>query len=155
LRGTEGDLLLQVITSYADIRRDAQSLRLRAANLRQLQGTLDEVKARREAGELTRTDIGLAETQLQLAMTQYNSTLQQWQQDRAIYAALVGHDPGNLAPSPPLPHVPDSIDDAFDAAQNLSPDLAQAIATEKESRARIAAARAQGHPTVTLTGNAR
>ncbi|WP_206243583.1 TolC family protein [Novosphingobium terrae] len=154
LRGAEGDLLLQVITSYADIRRDAQSLRLRAANLKQLQGTLDEVKARREAGELTRTDIGLAETQLQLAVTQYNSTVQQWQQDRATYAMLVGHDPGNLAPSPALPHVPENVDAALDTAQDLSPDLAQAISTEKESRAKIAAARAEGHPTVTLTGNA-
>lgn len=154
LRGAEGDLLLQVITAYADIRRDDQVLRLRVANLRQLGATLDEVIARRDAGELTRTDIGLAETQLDTAQSQYNSAQQQFEQDRAVFAALVGHDPGVLAPAPSLPHVPASIDVAFDLAQQMSPDLAQAIATEKESRSRIAAAAAQGKPTVSLTGTA-
>lgn len=154
LRGAEGDLLLQVVTAYTDIRRDSEALRLRAANLGQLQATLDEVKARREAGELTRTDIGLAETQLELAQSQYNSTAQQLEQDRATYAVFVGHDAGNLAPPPPLPNVPQDVDQAFALAEDMSPDLAQAIDTEKESRAKIAAAKAQGKPTVTLQGSA-
>ncbi len=154
LRGVEGDLLLQVITTYADTRRDAEALRLRAANLKQLQATLDEVKARREAGELTRTDIGLAETQLELAQSLYNATEQQYEQDRAVFAALVGHNPGVLAPMPTLPHVPGSIDAAFKTAAEQSPDLAQAIATERQSRARIAAAVSQGRPTIAITGAA-
>ena len=154
LRGVEGDLLLQVITTYADIRRDAEALSLRAANLRQLSATLAEVRERRVAGELTLTDIGLAETQLDLAQSQYNSAAQQLEQDRAGFANLVGHNPGVLAPAPALPHVPLTVDEAFDTAQEMSPDLAQAIATEQQSRARIAAARAQGRPTVTLIGGA-
>ena len=154
LRGTEGDLLLQVITAYADVRRDAEALRLYSANLGQLQATLDEVKARREAGELTRTDIAQAETQLDLAQSQTNATRQQLEQDRAAFAALVGHDPGVLAPVPPLPHIPDTADEAFAIADQQSPDVAQAVATERESRARIAAAAAQGKPTLTLTGTA-
>ena len=154
LRGAEGDLLLEVITAYANIRNDGEALRLRAANLRQLTATLDEVRERREAGELTRTDIGLAETQLDLAQSQYNATVQQLEQDRATYAALVGHDAGVLAPPPPLPHVPASIDAAFATAEDLSPDMAQAIATETQSRAKIASVRAEGRPTVTLAGDA-
>jgi outer membrane protein len=154
LRGTEGDLLLQVITSYADVRRDAEALRLYGANLRQLEKTLDEVKARREAGELTRTDIAQAETQLQLARTQANTAREQLEQDRATFAAFVGHDPGNLAPPPQLPDIPVSVGEAFGIAEQQSPDLAQAIDTERESRARIAAAQAQGKPTFSLTGTA-
>lgn len=154
LRGVEGDLLLQVTTAYTDIRRDSEALRLRAANLGQLQATLDEVKARREAGELTRTDIGLAQTQLELAQSQYNSAAQQLEQDRTTYAALVGHDAGALAPTPPLPNVPQGIDEAFALAEDLSPDLAQAINAEKESRAKIAATKAQGRPTLSLQGTA-
>lgn len=49
LRAVEGDLFLQVITTYADIRRDARVLALREANVGQLAATLDEVRARREA----------------------------------------------------------------------------------------------------------
>lgn len=152
LRGSEGDLFLQVITSYADIRRDTRALALRAANLKQLETTLAEVKARQEAGELTRTDIAQAETQLDVARAQLNSAAQQLEQDRATYAQYVGRDPGVLAPEPPLPHVPRSIDEAFDSAARLNPELAQAIAAERSSRGRIAAAAAEGQPRLSLRG---
>jgi outer membrane protein len=154
LRGTEGDVLLQVVTSFADVRRDTAVVRLYSANLRQLEATLSEVKARREAGELTRTDIAQAETQLAIAQANTNSANQQLEQDRATFAAYVGHDPGVLAPPPTLPHIPGTVGEAFDIAEETSPDIAQAIQTERESRAKIAAAKAQGQPTIALTGTA-
>ena len=64
LRGTEGDLFLRVISAYAAIRRDGRTLALRKASIDQIKATLDEVTARREAGELTRTDIAQAATQI-------------------------------------------------------------------------------------------
>jgi len=150
LRGSEGDLLLQVVTAYADIRRDNRVLAFRAANLTQLEATLAEVKARQEAGELTRTDIAQAETQFNAARAQYNLAVQQLEQDRASYAATVGQEPGVLAPEPALPNVPRSIDVALDVAGRRNPDLASAIATERTSRARIAVAAAQGQPSLSL-----
>lgn len=155
LRGTEGDLFLQVITSYVDIRRDTLALAIRQSNLGQLAATLDEVKARREAGELTRTDIAQAETQLFAAQTQANATEAQLEQDRATFAALVGRDPGILAGEPALPQIPGSIDTAFADAERSSPDLAQAIMTERASRSRIDAAAAEGRPRLSLNGTAR
>jgi outer membrane protein len=154
LRGVEGDLLLQVITAYADVRRDDASMRLYGAHVRQLEQTLAEVKARREAGELTRTDIAQAESQLELGRAQLNTTGQQFQVDRATFAALVGHDPGVLAVPPGLPGLPESVDDALDLADQLNPGLAQAIATERESRAKIGSAAAQGRPTISLNASA-
>lgn len=154
LRSTEGALLLQVITAYSDVRRDATALRLYEANLGQLEGTLAEVRARRQAGELTRTDEAQAETQLNLARATHNLAVQQLEQDRATFAALVGHDPGELAPPPDLPGLPDSIGDALDSAAERNPDLAQAVQTEHQSRARIGAARAEGRPVLTLNGSA-
>jgi len=154
LRGTEGDVLLQVVTSYADVRRDSEILRLYSGNVRQLQAILGEVGARREAGELTRTDIAQAETQVQVAEAAYNTAQQQMEQDRATYTALVGHDPGVLAPAPPLPNMPASVGEAFDYAQQANPDMGQAIELERESRAKIASAKAEGRPTVALTGTA-
>jgi outer membrane protein len=154
LRGTEGDLFLQVITAYANIRRDTRALALRSANLKQIQATLEEVKARREAGELTRTDIAQAEVQLGLAQAQYNSADQQLEQDRSTFAALVGHDAGVLAPEPPLPQFPASVDAAFAIASRTNPDLKQALEVERSSRARVAAAAAEGQPRLSLTGTA-
>jgi len=154
LRATEGDLLLQTITAYLDVRRDTRSLAIRERNLAQLRATLDEVIARREAGELTRTDIAQAETQLGNARAQYNLTRDELEQSRATYAALVGVDPGVLAPEPPLPQLPATIDIAFDQASRLNPELAQARFAESASRQRVAAARAAGRPSVSFRGTA-
>ena len=154
LQATEGDLLLETITSYLDVRRDARALAIRQADLGQLRATLEEVHARRTAGELTRTDIAQTETQIQNAETAYNLTRAQLEQSRASFASLVGLDPGNLAPEPPLPQLPTSIDEAFDQADQLNPELAQARYTEAASREKIAAARAAAHPTFALQGTA-
>lgn len=154
LRSGEGDVLLGVITASADVRRDEDVLRLRAANLHQLAATLDEVRARREAGELTRTDVAQAETQLTLAQTLYNTAEQQREVDRAAFAALVGHAPGVIAPLPALPALPATIEAVFALADEANPDLGQAIEAEHASRARIAAARAAGRPQLSLRGSA-
>ncbi|WP_448662645.1 TolC family outer membrane protein [Sphingomonas sp. CJ20] len=154
LRGVEGDLLVNLIATYADVRRDTQALRIRERNVRVLKATLDEVVARREAGELTRTDIAQAETQLKAAEVQRTAAQAQLEASRSSFAAIVGRTPGRLAPEPPLPLLPASIDEALATAARANPDLAAAIATERASRARIAGARAEGSPTIALRGTA-
>lgn len=152
LRGAEGDLLVDVIAAYADVRQDGEALVIRETNLAVLDATLDEVIARREAGELTRTDIAQARTQLESARVQLNAAQAQLQQSRAGFVALVGREPGRLAPMPGLPLLPATIDEAFDVAERFNPEMAAALHAERASRARIAAARAEGHPTLILRG---
>jgi len=152
LRGSEADLIVDVISAYADVRRDTRTLQIREKNAQILVATLDEVIARREAGELTRTDIAQAQTQLQNAYVQLNGARAQLEQSRAAFTALVGREPGVLAPPPALPFLPQSIDEAFDSADQSNPDLAEAIQAERASRARIAVARADGHPSLSLRG---
>jgi outer membrane protein len=152
LRGSEGDLLADLITTYADVRRDTRALAIRTKTLDLLAATLDEVMARRDAGELTRTDIAQAQAQLQSARVQLNIAIAQLEQSRSTFTALVGREPGMLAPPPSLPLLPTSIDDAFDTAEQFNPDMAAAIASERASRARIAAARAERNPTIDLRG---
>ena len=154
LKGVEGDLLLQVITAYCDFRRDERIVSLRSANLNQLQATLDEVRARREAGELTLTDVAQVSTQYASAIVQANSAREQLEQDRAVLANLVGHSPGTLAAPPPLPQLPQSLDAAYSFAARLSPELGQAIETERASRDRIVSAKSEGRPKVGLRGTA-
>lgn len=152
LRGSEGDLLVDLIAAYADVRRDTQALRIREKNAQVLVVTLDEVSARRDAGELTRTDIAQAQTQLQAAYIQLNAARAQLEDSRATFTALVGRAPGALAPAPALPLVPGSIDEAFETAERLNPDLSAAVAAERASRARIAAVRAERRPSLSLRG---
>ena len=154
LRGTEGDLLLELIAAFSDVRRDTRILATRAKTVRVLEATLDEVVARREAGELTRTDIAQAESQLLAARAQFNSAEAQLEASRAAFTAIVGREPGALAPEPDLPGLPGSADEAFALAELANPELAQAIATELAARARIGLAEADGRPSLTLRGTA-
>ncbi|MFT4255144.1 MAG: TolC family protein, partial [Caulobacter sp.] len=97
LRVVEGDLLLQVIAAYADVRRDRQSLDVRRNNLAALDRQLDITKARQEAGEVTRTDVAQAQAQREAALAQIMAAQVQLEASRANYAALVGENPGDLA----------------------------------------------------------
>jgi len=152
LRGAEGDLLVDLIAAYSDVRRDRRSLAIRGKNVRVLEATLDEIVARRDAGELTRTDIAQAETQLLAARVQHNAAEAQLEASQAAFVAIVGREPGNLAEEPDLPGLPVSADEAFAIAESANPDLARAVANERASRARIAAARAEGNPQLSIQG---
>jgi len=152
LRGVEGDLLVELIAAYSDVRRDRRSLAIRQKNVRLLEATLSEIVARREAGELTRTDIAQAETQLQAARVQRNAAEAQLEASSAAFIAIVGRGPGILAAEPDLPNLPRTAADAFAIAEQANPDLAAAMATERASRARIAAARAEGEPALSMQG---
>lgn len=154
LRSTQGDILLNLVEAYADVRRDTSILSIRRRNVEALGAMLDEITARREAGQLTRTDIAQGEVQYQSALVQYQAAIAGLQSNRATFAAIVGREPGSLAPLPDMPGLPASLDEAFDLAEVASPELAAAIARERESRARIALARAEGMPQITLRGTA-
>lgn len=154
LRGAEGDLLVNLIMAYADVRLGTQTVRIRERNVRVLKSMLDEVIARREAGELTRTDIAQAEMQLKAAEVQFIAARAQLETSRSSFSVLVGRAPGRLAPEPTLPLLPASINEAFATAARANPDLAAAIAAERASRERIAVARAEAGPTLGLRGTA-
>ena len=154
LRGIEGDLLAQVITAYVDIRRDERIVAVRQRDMTDLTATLAEIRARREAGELTRTDIAQAQAQLEISRALLASSLDDLETSRANYTSVVGRNPGALAPEPPLPQLPRTIDDAYDIAEQGNPELAQARYAELSSRAQIVAARAGTRPTLSLQGTA-
>ncbi len=154
LRGTEGDLLLSVVTAYVDVRRYAAALLVLRASTDELEKLNREIGARQIAGELTRTDIALAQSQLDIAREEIVTVEEQLEDARADYTALVGQAPGDLAEEPPLPRLPRDVDDAYAAAERENPDLAQARYAELASREGIAAALSRGRPTLGLRGSA-
>jgi outer membrane protein len=152
LRGDEGDMLVNLIAAYSDVRRNYRVVSIRETNVRVLEKMLDEVAARREAGELTRTDIAQAETQLQAAQVQLDGSRAELEASRATFAAIVGREPGVLAKPPALPGLPKTVGEAFEAAEDGNPDLRQAIAQDKVSLAQIAVAQAEARPSLTVQG---
>ncbi len=151
LRQTEGALLLNVVTAYADVLRDQKLLKIREADFLILQSEVDDARARLAAGEVTRTDLAQTETQLASDRTSLSAAQGQLQISRSNYATFVGQNPGELAPLPPLPNLPATVDQAFDVAEQESATIKQAQLTENASHARVAEARAANRATVNFT----
>ena len=152
-RAAEGGVMLQVITAYADVQRDQQVLAVHRQYLEILSKQLSETEERKRGGELTRTDVLQAETQVDSERALLAAAQGQLQISRSEYAAVVGQNPGDLAPEPPLPGFPSSVDQAFDAARANNPGLRQALFNEVRSRALVVEARSAYRPTVTVNGS--
>lgn len=152
LRQTEASILQQVVQAYTDVRRDQQIVAIRQNNLSVLAGQLELTRAKFEVGQITRTDVAQAEAQLASARALLSTAQAQLQISRANYTAVVGQNPGELAPEPPAPGIPPTVDQAFDTAEAESPLLQQARRVEQASRARVAEAKAANHPTISLQG---
>ena len=124
LRRTEVSVLQSVIDAYLDVRRDQQQLVISQDNVAVLARQLDETSARFDAGQLTRTDVAQSQARLALARSQLAGALSTLAVARAGYAAVVGQNPAELAPEPPIARLlPPSVDAAFDAAEQGNPQL--------------------------------
>ena len=155
LRRVESQVMQSVIQAYADTRRDQEALRIREENVRVLQRQLDESNARFEVGEITRTDVAQSEARLAAAQAQLSQAQAQLAASRAAYAAVVGQNPGDLAPEPPISQLmPADIAQAFEAAENNNPQIRQAQYTQQGSNARLAAAKAERMPNLGLNTSA-
>lgn len=148
LRGIEQSVLASVIQAYADVIRDMEVLRIRQANLAVLQRQLEESSARFEVGEITRTDVAQSEARLAQSEAELANAQAQLSTSRAVYAAVVGQAPGDLAPMPVLPGVPADFDSALDVALADNPDIRAAAYTLAAAEANVAAARAEYMPSV-------
>ncbi|HQP20716.1 MAG TPA: TolC family protein, partial [Phenylobacterium sp.] len=151
LRRTEATVLGTVIQAYVDVRRDQEALHIRENNVAVLTRQLEESKARFDVGEITRTDVAQSEARLAAAQAQLQSSQAQLAISRAAYAAVVGQNPGDLAPEPSLASLlPNDPDAAFDLAEKNNPQIRAAEYAEQASRARLASARAERMPTVSV-----
>ncbi|WP_372786194.1 TolC family outer membrane protein [Phenylobacterium sp.] len=153
LRRVESQVLLTVVQAYVDVRRDQEGVRIRQLNVEVLRKQLEESKARADVGELTRTDVAQSESRLAAAQALLQTAIAQLGISRANYAAVVGQNPGDLTPEPTLAFLmPNNPDDAFGIAERFSPLLRAQQFAEQASRARVAAARAERMPSVSLRG---
>jgi outer membrane protein len=154
LRQIEATVLLGVIQAYVDVRRDLERLRISQENVTVLQRQLEESNARFKVGEITRTDVAQSEARLAAARSGLASAQASLAISRANYAAIVGQNPGELAPEPSLASLlPASVDEAFARAEANNPQVMASGYAERAARARVAAARAQRRPTVSLRGD--
>jgi outer membrane protein len=151
LRQSEADVLQQVITAYVNVRRDQQAIRIGQENVAVLTRQVEETRVRFEVGEVTKTDVAQSEAELAQAQASLATANAQLAIDRASYAQVVGQSPGELDPEPSL-KLPATLDEAFDRAQQYNPNIRQAEYGRQGAQARLAGAKAQGKPRVSLSG---
>jgi outer membrane protein/S-layer protein transport system outer membrane protein len=150
VRRSEIDLMVRVVSAYVGVRRDEEILRISRDLVQVLQDQLTDTEAKFEVRQVTATDEAQARARLAAARTQLANAEAQLNATRASYSALVGRNPGTLEPEPPVGQLPPTVEAAFDIAEAKSPQLLQAQFGEQASRARVAEARSQRRPQLSL-----
>ncbi|MEO0363099.1 MAG: TolC family outer membrane protein, partial [Pseudomonadota bacterium] len=151
---TEQSVLLDVVTSYMNVRRDQQFVVLSKNNVRLIAEQLQAAEDRFEVGEVTRTDVSQARARLAEAQAGLAASEGALARSFQSYARVVGTPPGQLAPEPPLPPLPETLAEAVQEAMDGHPAIRAARFVEEAARSDIATAQGVLLPTVSLEGSA-
>jgi len=150
LRAVENNLLQKVITAYVDVLRDRATMAVMRDEVAVLTGEVKEAAAAQSLGALSKTDLAQAEARLLLAQSQLDLARGRLNMSHAEYASVVGQAPGELTPVSDLAGIPASVDEAFAAAEHNNPHIATLLDAEPAARAKVAQARAENGPSVSV-----
>ena len=113
----EQTVLLRTVKAHMKYRSSIEFVRLRSANVELIEQELRAAKDRFEVGEVTRTDVALAEARLASARASFASAEGDLTKAAAEFRAVVGLKPGNLITPSGLPDLPDNVDAAIEQAR--------------------------------------
>ena len=155
LRATEASVFANVVATYMDVIRDSAIVQLNRSNVGVLSVNLDATSDRFEIGDLTRTDVAQSESRLEVAKSDLETARASLIRSKENYIALVGHEPGDLEPPPPLPNMPEAPDQAVDIALTYNPDLLAAKERSDAAEFDIKTARSANKPRVSTYAQGR
>ena len=151
--GVETQVFQAVAQSYLDVVRDQTLVEVNRNNEQVLRRQLEATQDRFRVGEVTRTDVAQAESQLAQATAQRINAEGQLEVSRANYARAVGHPPGRLAQPRERPVLPATRDEALALAASNNPNVISAMFVELAARDNIDLVRGQLLPTINLIGD--
>ena len=152
LINVEQQVLLRAAAAYFNVLRQQEFVALSQHNLRLLQQEERAAQDRFEVGEVTRTDVALAQAAVANARANLARSQANLIQAQAEYTSVVGRQPGRLAGLPRLPRVQTNVPRAQSVAVRNHPDIIQA---QRQVAAQDLLLRASGLdmlPTVSVTG---
>lgn len=153
LVGVEQGVLLTAVTAYLDVRSAVESVAINRNSVRVIGEELRAAQDRFAVGEVTRTDVALAEARLAAARAGLSAAEGQLAAAREAYRAATGNYPGNLAPPPAPPALPSTLDAARSIAQTTHPSIRQAQREVTVAELQVASAAAQRGPTLSGTAS--
>jgi outer membrane protein len=148
----EQQVLLRAIEAFMGVRQASEFVALRQSNLRLLTQELRAANDRFEVGEVTRTDVALAQARLAQARSGLADSQADLLRARAEYTNVVGHKPGRLSTPPRVPKVQTDLAKAQAEAVRRHPQLISVQHQVAAAELAILSAEANMQPTVSLTG---
>ncbi|MEQ5795984.1 TolC family outer membrane protein [Paracoccus sp. NFXS7] len=153
LVGVEQDILLAATVAYFDVREAIQQVGLQENSVDVLSSERQAAQDRFDVGEITVTDVALAEAQLAATRAALAAANGQLEIAREAYLAVTGRQPGRLDAPPPLPNLPATLDEARQIAQRTHPAIGQSQRQAAAAEIGVAAAAAERNPTLSGTAS--
>ena len=151
LRGIEQGILLDAVSAYMQVRADTEFVALRQSNVRVIMQEFRAAQDRFDVGEVTRTDVALAEARLAAARSLLASTQGSLARSGETYRNAIGRSPNGLQPAQPAP-VSKTIADAKAYAVRNHPSILEVQHSVSAAELNIRRGEAALKPTVTLDG---
>jgi outer membrane protein len=153
LSAVEQSVLLSAVTAYADVVRDQALLGLNKNNERVLHRQLEATQDRFRVGEVTRTDVSLAESRLSSARAARISAQGVLVDSHARYANIVGEPPGVLKTAKPLEKLPISLVEAIKVAKRENYAVIEARHNEVTAKSNVREITGELLPTLSVDGS--
>lgn len=151
LVSVEQDILLAATVAFFDIKEATERVALQQNSVELLTQERQAAQDRFDVGEITVTDVALADAQLAQTQAGLASAQGDLEIAREAYLAATGRFPARLDAPPPLPRLPANVDEARAIGQRNHPLIAQAQRQAAAAELGVAAAAAERNPT--FTGN--
>ncbi len=151
LRSIEQNILLGAVSAYMQVRADSEFVALRQSNVRVITQEFRAAQDRFDVGEVTRTDVALAEARLAAARSLLASAQGSLARSAETYRNAVGRSPSGLQPAQPAP-VSKTIADAKAYAMRNHPSILEVQHSVSAAELNIRRGEAAFRPTVTLNG---
>ncbi len=151
LVAVEQDILLGATVAFFEIKQATERVALQQNSVEVLSRERQAAQDRFDVGEITVTDVALADAQLAQTQAGLASAQGDLEIAREGYLAATGRFPERLDAPPPLPQLPASVDEARAIGQRNHPLIAQAQRRAAAAELGVAIAAAERNPR--LTGN--
>ncbi len=144
----EQDVLLTAAQAFFGVREATEQVALQQNSVKLVSQERQAALDRFEVGEITVTDVALADAQLAEGQASLAAAQGDLEVARETYLAAVGKKAGTLSAPPPLPKLPKNLDAARAIAQKNHPSILQAQRTAAAAELAVAAAAAERNPSL-------
>ena len=130
-----------------------ETVRLRENNYSVIREELKATKDRYEVGEITRTDVALAEARLASSLSSLSAAKGQLVQSEAVFKNAVGISPQALISPMAMPVLPTTVEEAVSVAYSSHPELKQLQYQIKARKLTLKRVKASSKAKLTLNGD--